>query len=175
MLSVNSGPWRTVLPLRCSSRWKRPTRCPFPLRTESWPTRGVRENSTVTASKRTSHSQSRLCPSSRSLRARHPMQVAVKAREAAFPLLSPMKTQSECGTVSLQCIFYYTFSWCVFIVWVDPVFYFSPDPGRKQKTPKKFTGEQPSISGTFGLKGKFQQKTFFHVTMCLWLYSSQCF
>ncbi|XP_047662923.1 zinc finger protein 512B isoform X4 [Tachysurus fulvidraco] len=25
--------------------------------------------------------------------------------------------------------------------------------GRKQKTPKKFTGEQPSISGTFGLKG----------------------
>ncbi|XP_012659360.1 zinc finger protein 512B [Otolemur garnettii] len=24
---------------------------------------------------------------------------------------------------------------------------------RKQKTPKKFTGEQPSISGTFGLKG----------------------
>uniref|UniRef100_A0A8D3A5R5 Zinc finger protein 512B n=1 Tax=Scophthalmus maximus TaxID=52904 RepID=A0A8D3A5R5_SCOMX len=25
---------------------------------------------------------------------------------------------------------------------------------RKQKTPKKFTGEQPSISGTFGLKGK---------------------
>ncbi|XP_041955554.1 zinc finger protein 512B isoform X1 [Alosa sapidissima] len=26
-------------------------------------------------------------------------------------------------------------------------------PGRKQKTPKKFTGEQPSISGTFGLKG----------------------
>uniref|UniRef100_A0A4W3IMB1 C2H2-type domain-containing protein n=1 Tax=Callorhinchus milii TaxID=7868 RepID=A0A4W3IMB1_CALMI len=27
------------------------------------------------------------------------------------------------------------------------------EPGRKQKTPKKFTGEQPSISGTFGLKG----------------------
>ncbi|XP_021171934.2 zinc finger protein 512B isoform X3 [Fundulus heteroclitus] len=27
------------------------------------------------------------------------------------------------------------------------------NPGRKQKTPKKFTGEQPSISGTFGLKG----------------------
>ncbi|XP_075427775.1 zinc finger protein 512B isoform X2 [Ascaphus truei] len=32
------------------------------------------------------------------------------------------------------------------------------DPGRmrhrrKQKTPKKFTGEQPSITGTFGLKG----------------------
>ncbi|XP_054946088.1 zinc finger protein 512B isoform X5 [Physeter macrocephalus] len=25
---------------------------------------------------------------------------------------------------------------------------------RKQKTPKKFTGEQPSISGTFGLKGE---------------------
>ncbi|GLD48584.1 zinc finger protein 512B isoform X4 [Lates japonicus] len=25
---------------------------------------------------------------------------------------------------------------------------------RKQKTPKKFTGEQPSISGTFGLKGR---------------------
>ncbi|XP_077464430.1 zinc finger protein 512B isoform X1 [Stigmatopora argus] len=25
--------------------------------------------------------------------------------------------------------------------------------GRKQKTPKKFTGEQPSITGTFGLKG----------------------
>uniref|UniRef100_A0A8D3A5N8 Zinc finger protein 512B n=1 Tax=Scophthalmus maximus TaxID=52904 RepID=A0A8D3A5N8_SCOMX len=30
---------------------------------------------------------------------------------------------------------------------------FSLEPGRKQKTPKKFTGEQPSISGTFGLKG----------------------
>uniref|UniRef100_A0A8C2Z4U9 Zinc finger protein 512B n=1 Tax=Cyclopterus lumpus TaxID=8103 RepID=A0A8C2Z4U9_CYCLU len=28
------------------------------------------------------------------------------------------------------------------------------NPGRKQKTPKKFTGEQPSISGTFGLKGE---------------------
>uniref|UniRef100_A0A3B4YXS5 Zinc finger protein 512B n=1 Tax=Seriola lalandi dorsalis TaxID=1841481 RepID=A0A3B4YXS5_SERLL len=27
---------------------------------------------------------------------------------------------------------------------------------RKQKTPKKFTGEQPSISGTFGLKGTYQ-------------------
>uniref|UniRef100_A0A3P8R9K6 C2H2-type domain-containing protein n=1 Tax=Astatotilapia calliptera TaxID=8154 RepID=A0A3P8R9K6_ASTCA len=26
---------------------------------------------------------------------------------------------------------------------------------RKQKTPKKFTGEQPSISGTFGLKGRY--------------------
>ncbi|KTF85693.1 hypothetical protein cypCar_00007514 [Cyprinus carpio] len=31
--------------------------------------------------------------------------------------------------------------------------FFSFEPGRKQKTPKKFTGEQPSISGTFGLKG----------------------
>lgn len=30
-------------------------------------------------------------------------------------------------------------------------------PGRKQKTPKKFTGEQPSISGTFGLKGKYHR------------------
>lgn len=29
-----------------------------------------------------------------------------------------------------------------------------PESGRKQKTPKKFTGEQPSISGTFGLKGR---------------------
>uniref|UniRef100_A0A8C4EMS7 Zinc finger protein 512B n=1 Tax=Dicentrarchus labrax TaxID=13489 RepID=A0A8C4EMS7_DICLA len=28
---------------------------------------------------------------------------------------------------------------------------------RKQKTPKKFTGEQPSISGTFGLKGKYER------------------
>ncbi|XP_072917896.1 zinc finger protein 512B-like isoform X1 [Hemitrygon akajei] len=28
---------------------------------------------------------------------------------------------------------------------------------RKQKTPKKFTGEQPSISGTFGLKGLSKQ------------------
>lgn len=32
---------------------------------------------------------------------------------------------------------------------------FSLEPGRKQKTPKKFTGEQPSISGTFGLKGRY--------------------
>lgn len=32
--------------------------------------------------------------------------------------------------------------------------FLSPESGRKQKTPKKFTGEQPSISGTFGLKGK---------------------
>lgn len=31
--------------------------------------------------------------------------------------------------------------------------FLSPESGRKQKTPKKFTGEQPSISGTFGLKG----------------------
>ncbi|XP_048405620.1 zinc finger protein 512B isoform X5 [Stegostoma tigrinum] len=30
---------------------------------------------------------------------------------------------------------------------------------RKQKTPKKFTGEQPSISGTFGLKGKRTQQS----------------
>lgn len=30
---------------------------------------------------------------------------------------------------------------------------FNIELGRKQKTPKKFTGEQPSISGTFGLKG----------------------
>ncbi|XP_053280489.1 zinc finger protein 512B isoform X6 [Pleuronectes platessa] len=41
-----------------------------------------------------------------------------------------------------------------------PPSYLDEDPermkhklGRKQKTPKKFTGEQPSISGTFGLKG----------------------
>lgn len=32
--------------------------------------------------------------------------------------------------------------------------FLSPESGRKQKTPKKFTGEQPSISGTFGLKGE---------------------
>ncbi|NWS48245.1 Z512B protein, partial [Probosciger aterrimus] len=31
--------------------------------------------------------------------------------------------------------------------------FLSFESGRKQKTPKKFTGEQPSISGTFGLKG----------------------
>lgn len=31
--------------------------------------------------------------------------------------------------------------------------FLSLESGRKQKTPKKFTGEQPSISGTFGLKG----------------------
>lgn len=31
--------------------------------------------------------------------------------------------------------------------------FFTTELGRKQKTPKKFTGEQPSISGTFGLKG----------------------
>lgn len=47
------------------------------------------------------------------------------------------------------------------------MFYFSPTLGRKQKTPKKFTGEQPSISGTFGLKGKFQQKTFLHFSTCV--------
>lgn len=35
---------------------------------------------------------------------------------------------------------------------------FSLEPGRKQKTPKKFTGEQPSISGTFGLKGRGQER-----------------
>ncbi|XP_019403828.1 PREDICTED: zinc finger protein 512B isoform X2 [Crocodylus porosus] len=29
---------------------------------------------------------------------------------------------------------------------------------RKQKTPKKFTGEQPSISGTFGLKASLQSR-----------------
>ncbi|CAB1451948.1 unnamed protein product, partial [Pleuronectes platessa] len=39
-----------------------------------------------------------------------------------------------------------------------PPSYLDEDPERmkhrrKQKTPKKFTGEQPSISGTFGLKG----------------------
>ncbi|XP_061612066.1 zinc finger protein 512B isoform X2 [Phyllopteryx taeniolatus] len=39
-----------------------------------------------------------------------------------------------------------------------PLSYPDEDPERmkhrrKQKTPKKFTGEQPSISGTFGLKG----------------------
>ncbi|XP_053706002.1 zinc finger protein 512B isoform X1 [Synchiropus splendidus] len=39
-----------------------------------------------------------------------------------------------------------------------PPLYSDEDPERmkhrrKQKTPKKFTGEQPSISGTFGLKG----------------------
>ncbi|XP_029771697.1 zinc finger protein 512B isoform X4 [Suricata suricatta] len=35
---------------------------------------------------------------------------------------------------------------------------------RKQKTPKKFTGEQPSISGTFGLKGlaKAEDKSRMH-------------
>nr|XP_020730997.1 zinc finger protein 512B isoform X3 [Odocoileus virginianus texanus] len=35
---------------------------------------------------------------------------------------------------------------------------------RKQKTPKKFTGEQPSISGTFGLKGlaKAEDKARIH-------------
>ncbi|XP_032317514.1 zinc finger protein 512B isoform X1 [Camelus ferus] len=35
---------------------------------------------------------------------------------------------------------------------------------RKQKTPKKFTGEQPSISGTFGLKGlaKAEDKSRIH-------------
>jgi len=35
---------------------------------------------------------------------------------------------------------------------------------RKQKTPKKFTGEQPSISGTFGLKGlaKAEDKSRVH-------------
>ncbi|XP_058535257.1 zinc finger protein 512B isoform X3 [Ochotona princeps] len=35
---------------------------------------------------------------------------------------------------------------------------------RKQKTPRKFTGEQPSISGTFGLKGlaKAEDKTRGH-------------
>lgn len=47
------------------------------------------------------------------------------------------------------------------------MFYFSPDPGRKQKTPKKFTGEQPSISGTFGLKGKFQQKKLSSTSPCV--------
>lgn len=34
----------------------------------------------------------------------------------------------------------------------------SSESGRKQKTPKKFTGEQPSISGTFGLKGRPGQR-----------------
>lgn len=55
------------------------------------------------------------------------------------------------------------------------MFYFSPDPGRKQKTPKKFTGEQPSISGTFGLKGKFQQKNFlplYHVFVTIFILTS---
>lgn len=49
-----------------------------------------------------------------------------------------------------------TYSHGVFLLYNLTLWWFSPDPGRKQKTPKKFTGEQPSISGTFGLKGKFQ-------------------
>ncbi len=41
--------------------------------------------------------------------------------------------------------------------------FFSFEPGRKQKTPKKFTGEQPSISGTFGLKGNTNTHTRTHI------------
>lgn len=153
------GPWRTVPPLRCSSKWKRPTRCPCPLRMGSWPTRRLRGNSTATASKLTSRSQSSLNPSSRSPKARHLTRVAVRVRAAAYPLLSLMKTQSECGTVILQRIFCngpHCLAMCLRCMsWPFNALCFSPEPGRKQKTPKKFTGEQPSISGTFGLKGKW--------------------
>lgn len=107
-LSVNSGPWRTVLPLRYSSKWKKLTMCLHPLRMENWPTRKTRGDT----SKANLHSRF-ISPSqfssSHSPKAHHPMQEKVKARGAAFPLLFMMKTQSEWSTVRLQQVFFVFF------------------------------------------------------------------
>lgn len=160
-LSVNSGPWRTVLPLQCSSKWKRLTRCLHPLRMENWPTRKTRGD-TSTASLHSRFISPSQFSNSHSPKAHHLMQEEVKARGAAFPLLFMMKTRSEWSTVRLQqvCFFCNRIQTKCFCREHIMHIAYKPTPsscfsgqGRKQKTPKKFTGEQPSISGTFGLKG----------------------
>ena len=158
--SVNPGPWRTARPRLCSSKWKRPTRCPRPLRTGSWPTRGVRGNSTATASlhsRFTSPSRSFLSPRSRSPRAHRLMEGGSDSEGGSLP---PSYLDEDPERMKHSKITADLLSWLHFLITLAQYVFdhsllcFSLEPGRKQKTPKKFTGEQPSISGTFGLKGK---------------------
>ncbi|KAI1892759.1 hypothetical protein AGOR_G00136840 [Albula goreensis] len=86
-------------------------------------------------------SQNGECASQKADRKQHAAAVAAAAQQSTSSEASPRTpggSESEGGSL--------------------PPPYPEEDPERtrhrrKQKTPKKFTGEQPSISGTFGLKG----------------------
>lgn len=80
------------------------------------------------------------------------------AKESKESSLSPLFPDQDPERVKHSEFPGYILNWCkpvlLFFSFDRVVLYVCLNTGRKQKTPKKFTGEQPSISGTFGLKGK---------------------